>query len=90
MSIVDTILVYVLIPAGIYGLIALLTLWPRLARAPRYRVGQEWEYAPVWWSASSTGDHSRPAHAADHSDNNVAEKADVTTSTARGGARGNW
>ncbi|RJQ74578.1 hypothetical protein D5S17_22400 [Pseudonocardiaceae bacterium YIM PH 21723] len=88
MSIVDTILVYVLIPAGIYGLIALLTLWPRLARAPRYRVGQEWEYAPVWWSASSADQHG--AHAADHSDNHVADKADVATSTARGGARGNW
>ena len=55
MSVVQTILVYVLIPAAIYGAIALMTLWPKFARAPRYRPGQPWTYEPLWWSANPDG-----------------------------------
>ena len=84
MSVVQTILVYVLIPAGIYGVIALLTLWPKFARGPRYRPGQPWSYEPVWWSADgavATEPGAVPAQ--DMS-------AQQPVRTARGGARGNW
>jgi hypothetical protein len=84
-SVVQTVLIYVLIPAGFYGVIALLTLWPKAARAARYRVGQPWTYEPVWWSANG-------AVASDRSVTGPAETlpADPSVRTARGGARGNW
>ena len=83
-SAVQTILVYVLIPAAIYGVIALLTLWPKSARAPRYRPGQRWTYEPVWWSASGA---VAPAQTGTTEEQAAADPA---VRTARGGARGNW
>ena len=83
MTIVETVTVFALIPLAIYGVITLLTLRKRATRAPRYRPGQEWGFAPVWWSANPAG------LATDH------RTADTTpvgagVKTARGGARGNW
>jgi hypothetical protein len=82
-SVVQTILVYVLIPAAIYGVIALLTLWPKFARGPRYRPGQPWSYEPVWWSADG-------AVAAEPGAVPAGETSAQPVRTARGGARGNW
>jgi hypothetical protein len=73
----ETVLVFVLIPAGVYGGVALLTLWPKFSRPPRYRPGQEWTYTPQWWTAHGTAEHG----------------ATVETpagSTVAGGARGTW
>jgi hypothetical protein len=82
--VVQTVLIYVLIPAAIYGVIALLTLRPTYARVPRYRPGQPWTYEPVWWSATGALD---AAHAPQ-----LTESTPVDTSvrTAAGGCRGNW
>jgi hypothetical protein len=84
MSVVQTILVFVLIPAGGYGVIALLTVWPAFARGPRYRSGEPWTYDPVWWSASGVVD-PRQTGRPDES-----TPTDPSLRTARGGARGNW
>jgi hypothetical protein len=54
-SVVQTILVYAVIPLAIYGLVALLTLRDKFARAPRYRPGQPWDYPTVWWTANPAG-----------------------------------
>ncbi|ANZ42490.1 hypothetical protein BBK82_04815 [Lentzea guizhouensis] len=81
MTIVETVLVFALIPLAIYGVITLLTVRPKATRIPRYRPGQEWGYAPVWWSANPAG------LSADH--HGSAESA-AAGSTAKGGARGNW
>ncbi|HEX4220994.1 MAG TPA: hypothetical protein VHZ97_01385 [Pseudonocardiaceae bacterium] len=88
MTVVQTVLVFVLIPAAIYGVIALLTLAPKMARSPKYRSGQEWTYDPVWWSANLAGAGSHGAHA-DSSEATDAGAGDPVR-TARGGARGNW
>jgi hypothetical protein len=84
-SVVETVLIYVLIPAAAYGVIAALTLLPKFARGPRYRPGQPWTYDPVWWSANGVVDAARggvlPAE-------NLPAESSVRT--ARGGARGNW
>lgn len=80
MTVVQTVLIYVLIPAALYGVIALLTLWPGFVRAPRYRSGQPWTYEPVWWSAGSVLDAGAEQ----------AEQEPSGARTARGGARGNW
>jgi hypothetical protein len=48
-SVIQTLLVYVGIPALIIGVLALLVLAPGAARAPRYRPGEPWAYEPVWY-----------------------------------------
>jgi hypothetical protein len=49
MSIVETVLVYVGIPAAAFALFALIVLGPGAVRAPRYRPGSSWDYKPVWY-----------------------------------------
>ncbi|HKN99084.1 MAG TPA: hypothetical protein VJX10_18325 [Pseudonocardiaceae bacterium] len=84
MTVVETILVYVLIPAAIYGVIALCTLGPNRVRSPKYRPGQPWPYEPVWWSAAGVVDPRQTGAQAEHA------PVTPTVRTARGGARGNW
>jgi len=82
-TVLQTIGVFALIPLALYGVISLFTLWPRIARGPRYRPGQEWNFEPVWWTGNPEGigqPLELPSAAADGSGR----------STARGGARGNW
>jgi hypothetical protein len=84
-TIVETVLVFALIPLAIYGVITLLTLRPKATRIARYRPGQEWGYAPVWWSGNPAGVSSN------HQTSDAAEAEEgVSARTARGGARGNW
>lgn len=77
---VETMFVLVLGPLVILGVLAVLTLWPKVTRAPRYRPGQEWHHPPVWWTAdpNAVGASRSPAG------------LDTATRTARGGARGTW
>ncbi|MPZ65528.1 MAG: hypothetical protein GEU83_08425 [Pseudonocardiaceae bacterium] len=76
----ETLLVLVLGPLTILGVLTVLTLWPKFARAPRYRPGQQWHHPPVWWTADTdvAGASRSPAG------------LDTTTRTAQGGARGTW
>lgn len=86
MTIVETVLVFALIPLAIYGVITLLTVRPKATRIPRYRPGQEWGYAPVWWNANPAGlsvEHHSAAEPA-------AQTSGAERSTAKGGARGSW
>lgn len=92
MTVVETVSVFALIPLGIYGVIMLLTLWPKFTQGPRYRPGQPWEYPPLWWSANPAGASApealpHPGEGADQTDNT---KAGAPAPTARGGARGSW
>lgn len=85
MTLVQTLLVLLLIPVGIYALFALLTLWPRLTRA-RYRAGQKWAFAPVFWVANPDSVSFNASSLALSDDSEQGEQP----STAKGGARGNW
>lgn len=78
---VETILVFALIPLAIYGAVSLATLRSKFAGAQRYRPGQPWEYPPQWWSANPAGVGDARTQPAD---------SRTTGTTARGGARGNW
>ncbi len=51
-TILETLAVFVGIPALIYGLIAVLTLIPGRAkgRKTKYRPGSAWEYPAQWWA----------------------------------------
>lgn len=77
---VESVLILVLVPAVILAGLAVMTLWPKFERAPRYRPGDEWDHPPVWWTAEpeAVGESTAPA------------ELDRTIPTARGGARGTW
>lgn len=92
MTVVETVSVFVLIPLGIYGVIMLLTLWPKFTQGPRYRPGQPWEYPPLWWSANTADVDAAeaPSHAGEGTERAQHGAADEQAGTARGGARGSW
>jgi hypothetical protein len=76
-SVWETILYFVVPIVGLYLIIVLLVVAPRMARRPRYRVGQPWPHQPLWWTANPAG-AQLPAvdgHA---------------VTGERGGARGSW
>ncbi len=85
-TLVETILVFAAVPLAIYGAIALLTMREKFAKSPRYRPGQEWEHAPVWWTANPAGLAGPPADR--HGPTGSTDGAPVRT--AKGGARGGW
>ena len=82
-SVWETILYFVVPSVALYLGITLLVVAPRMARRPRYRVGQSWTHAPMWWTANPQGAH---LPAVGHE--SVA--AGARAGTERGGARGSW
>jgi hypothetical protein len=49
MSIVETALIFVGIPAAVVLVVAALVYGGSAARAPRYRPGGPWQFEPVWY-----------------------------------------
>lgn len=49
MSIVETTLIFVGIPAAVFLLVAALVFGGAAARTPRYRPGGAWQFEPVWY-----------------------------------------
>lgn len=70
------ILYYVVIPLGIFAVIAFFSVLPSMLRRPRYRPGKAWGYDPLWFSGPDEPDRAlstaRPG------------------ATARGGASAEW
>jgi hypothetical protein len=96
-TIVQTVLVYVVIPAAVLVLFAALTMWPKPKQNPRYRSGEGWDYPPVWWSANPAGVERHPealgsralgAHGLGSSGTQLAAAEDANV--VGGGARGTW
>ena len=94
MSIVETVLVFVGIPAGLFALIALIVLGPGSARAPRYRPGGPWPYTPVWYLPHP--EHSEPVSTLQVSGPQEAARRLAVTGVVAdpaqpiGGASGEW
>ena len=66
MTVVETVLVFVGIPLAAFAVLALAVLGPAAARAPRYRPGTGWDYAPVWYLPhpdSAGSEHTGSGHA---------------------------
>lgn len=73
MSILSTVLVFVVIPVGVIALVASLVLAgsDRTRRTRRYRPGRPYDFQPIWFLASpervgaaaggSAGHHAHPA-----------------------------
>jgi hypothetical protein len=49
LTVMETVLIYIGIPAALFAIIALLVWAPSLARGPRYRPGLSWAAEPVWF-----------------------------------------
>ena len=79
MSPLVTILLYVVIPLGVYLGVVALARRPRSGSA-RWRSGSPWDHEPTWWMGNpkGTGVPAPPS------------ATDPTAHTARGGARGTW
>ncbi len=97
MTIVQTVLVYVVIPAAVLVLFAALTMWPKSQKNPRYRSGEGWDYPPVWWSANPDGVDrhaealgSRALGSHGLGSSGIQQSAGADTSVVGGGARGTW
>jgi hypothetical protein len=76
-TVVQTLLVFVGIPAGIILLIFLAVYGKTLARQPnRYRPGRAWNYPPTWYVP--------------HPEAVTAGAGEPTSTTAVGGASGEW
>lgn len=90
MSVLQTILYLVVPPVGLYLIIVLLVVGPRMARRPRYRSGQPWPHEPMWWTANPEGAQLPPVD----DDHQAAPQAHgvgpARSSLERGGARGSW
>lgn len=83
-NVVETILVYAVIPLAIYLVVGAATLRKKFSGTPRYRPGQPWEYPAMWWTANPEG-----VGAGHHAvDPDSVEPSG--TLTAAGGARGKW
>ena len=56
LSVLETLLWFVVLPAGIFLAIAVLVSAPSMARGPRYRPGLGWWAAPVWFTGPDDAD----------------------------------
>jgi len=85
-SVVETILVFVGIPLAIVVVLALLIFVPGGRKRPRYRPGQPWEHAPIWYEPhpDATGHSAHPAL------EGGAHVVHTHTGAPLGGARGTW
>lgn len=70
------ILIFVVVPVGVFTIITLLVVAPSLLRRPRYRPGRPWNHDPVWFAGPD--------------DPESALRAARPGATARGGASADW
>jgi hypothetical protein len=82
-NVAETILVFVGAPLAIFLLLAALIFLPGGRKRPRYRPGQPWDHAPVWYEP-------HPLATGGHGDGHAALEAGAQAAGPRGGARGTW
>ena len=77
MSVLETLLWFGIPVIGIFLLVYLAVLGPKQAKRKRYKVGDAWNYEPLWWTANPEGAHLPAPHTR-------------AVAGERGGARGSW
>jgi hypothetical protein len=102
MPVIETVLIYGVIPLAVFLLLAAVTVLPGRGKdRTRYRPGQPWTAEPVWYEPhpDTVGGHGDDAHGAGHAALGrgatalaltSGEHADAPRRTAAGGARGTW
>lgn len=56
LSVIETLLWFVVLPSALFVVIAVLVSAPSMARGPRYRPGLGWWAAPVWFNGPEDPD----------------------------------
>ena len=56
LGVIETLLIFVGIPAALFVAIVVLVSAPSMARGPRYRPGLGWWAAPVWFNGPDDAD----------------------------------
>jgi hypothetical protein len=83
-TVVQTVLTFVGIPLAIIAVVTVAVYGPSMARQPnRYRPGKAWNYEPSWYVP-------HPDAVATPTADGVRAIAGSTTTTAVGGASGEW
>ena len=77
MSVLETLLWFGLPVVGVFLFVILALVGPKQAKRKRHRVGDAWDYQPLWWTANPEGAHLPAVHAR-------------AVTGERGGARGSW
>ena len=105
MPVIETVLIYGVIPLAVFVILAVLTLLPgRGKERTKYRPGQPWNAPPIWWEPhpDSTGGHGAESHGDGHAPPRLGATVaalaigerphdpDAHRRTAAGGARGTW
>ncbi|SDO56433.1 hypothetical protein SAMN05660199_02170 [Klenkia soli] len=100
MTVVETLLVFVVAPLAVVLLAYALVLLPALKDRARYKPGTAWGHAAVWYEPHPEGGAHGAEHDADHGvEHTTGEQAAALTigetaghprRTASGGARGTW
>jgi len=83
-TVAETILVYAGAPLLIIAVMAALIFLPGGRKRPRYKSGQPWEHAPVWYEPHPDAPAGHGGHAA------LEAGAHTGTAGPLGGARGTW
>ncbi len=84
LSVVQTVLIFVVTPAALFGVIALLAVAPSLARRPRYRPGLSWWAEPVWFHGPAGADAEAAAAGA------APDRSAAAPTTDGGGTSARW
>jgi hypothetical protein len=86
-TVAETILVFAGAPLLVILVLAALVFLPGGRKRPRYKSGQPWDHAPIWFEPHPGGPGGHGAH-----DTHAALEAGASASTAGplGGARGTW
>ena len=105
MPVIETVLIYGVIPLAVFALLAVATLLPGRGKdQTTYRPGQPWEHDPVWYEPHPdlVGGHGDDSHADDHHAPGLGATAaalaigqhphvpEAPRRSAAGGARGTW
>lgn len=96
MSIVETTLIFIGIPAAAILVVAALVYGGAAARTPRYRPGGAWQFQPVWYlpHPEQSGHGGSTANTLPNAAHRAlpagAGEQVLETTTASGGASGEW
>ena len=85
MNVAETILVFAGVPLLIIAVMAALIFLPGGRKRARYKSGQPWEHAPIWYEPHPDGPAGHGTHAALEAGATHAGSAGPL-----GGARGTW
>lgn len=64
MSIVETVLTFVVIPVAVIAVVGVLSMMSKPLKAAPYKMGDKWPYGPIWWSA--VDEHGHGGHHGGH------------------------